>query len=395
MPRYSCGRSRRLRSAPRRRSPGPGAAREPVSSVEVRARSTPAPARMTGRGAGEELDDGPDLLVGGRAVGVRASSSGASSGSARRAGPRAATAAPARAGRRAPAARASPIAARTSSAVVGSAAHLARPPMVPTWSISWNASRPRSAARPGRRREQRRRVLAGGVDPIARFAPPTARVPRQTAGRPVSWPCASAMNAAAPSCRVRSRGCRALERLEQAQERFAGHGEGVPDAGARSASATNRPTGRGPSTRPVVRRGSACRVVDGRRRRPASQSPRPDGALSLRGGRLILRSGRPGWQARLRLARLRRVRRPLLGRLHPRPLAGVGYLGSDSASCGPAPSDVRVPWRSAPSLVAASAQFGRVGRRRSVDRSSGGAASSSVMTTALLRSMWPRRGCQR
>jgi hypothetical protein len=28
----------------------------------------------------------------------------------------------------------------------------------------------------------------------------------------------------------------------------------------------------------------------------------------------------------------------------------------------------------------------------SVDRSSGGAASSSVMTTALLRSMWPRAG---
>ena len=38
--------------------------------------------------------------------------------------------------------------------------------------------------------------------PIARFEPPTARVPRHAAGRPVSWACASAMNDAAPSCRV-------------------------------------------------------------------------------------------------------------------------------------------------------------------------------------------------
>ena len=38
--------------------------------------------------------------------------------------------------------------------------------------------------------------------PIARFEAPTARVPRQAAGRPVSWPWASAMNAAAPSWRV-------------------------------------------------------------------------------------------------------------------------------------------------------------------------------------------------
>ena len=35
--------------------------------------------------------------------------------------------------------------------------------------------------------------------PMARFDPPTARVPRQTAGRPVNCPCASAMNEAAPS----------------------------------------------------------------------------------------------------------------------------------------------------------------------------------------------------
>ena len=35
--------------------------------------------------------------------------------------------------------------------------------------------------------------------PMARFAAPTARVPRQAAGRPVSWPYASAANAAAPS----------------------------------------------------------------------------------------------------------------------------------------------------------------------------------------------------
>ena len=36
--------------------------------------------------------------------------------------------------------------------------------------------------------EHRRRVLAAVWMPIARFAAPTARVPRQAAGRPVSWP---------------------------------------------------------------------------------------------------------------------------------------------------------------------------------------------------------------
>ncbi len=38
--------------------------------------------------------------------------------------------------------------------------------------------------------------------PIAMFAAPTVRVPRTAAGWPVSWPTASAMNAAPPSWRV-------------------------------------------------------------------------------------------------------------------------------------------------------------------------------------------------
>ena len=183
---------------------------------------------------GEELDDGAELLVGrardGRPDRVEPGIVGAS---ARRGGPRPATGGPGRAGRRAPARIASAIAPGTSSTAPGSAAHLASPPRVATWSISWNASRPRY----GRSTWPTRANI--GVEswravwiPMARLAAPTARVPRHTAGRPVSCPWASAMNAAAPSWRVATtRMPAAFERVEQAEEGLAGHGEGVPDAG--------------------------------------------------------------------------------------------------------------------------------------------------------------------
>ncbi len=96
------GRSRSRR--PRRQDATTGTWRSSakrVRSVDVRARRTPAPARMTGRSArGEELDDVADLVVGGardgRAGRRRPRRRRASS---RRAGPREATGGPGRAGR--------------------------------------------------------------------------------------------------------------------------------------------------------------------------------------------------------------------------------------------------------------------------------------------------------
>ncbi len=159
-------------------------------SLEHRARRTPAPARMTGRSAeARKLStarrspaDGASGC--GRTTGARVPSGSArswtSSGIAMSAGPgRPSTAARTAASRVAAAVSASPI----------SPAHLARPPIVLTRSISWNASRPR------RPRSTPPTMTNIGVEsavavwmPMARFAAPTARVPRHAAGRPVSWP---------------------------------------------------------------------------------------------------------------------------------------------------------------------------------------------------------------
>ena len=84
-----------------------------------------------------------------------------------------------------------------------STAWVASRPIEPARSTSWNASRPRTT------RGTWPRSANIGVEsalavwiPMARLDAPTARVARAAAGRPVSWPYASAMNAAPPSWRV-------------------------------------------------------------------------------------------------------------------------------------------------------------------------------------------------
>ena len=114
----------------------------------------------------------------------------------------------------------------------------ARPP---TW-------RDRRASRPGRspgtprgrgpRARPGRSATNIGVEswravwmPMPRFVPPTARVARQTAGRPVSCPCASAMNAAAALVAGRDDADPgAFEGVEEPEERLARYGERVADA---------------------------------------------------------------------------------------------------------------------------------------------------------------------
>ena len=144
----------------------------------------------------------------------------------------------------------------------GSAAHLASPPSVATWSISWNASRP----------EQRALDLADR---------------RRTSASSPGAPCGSRWRGS----RRRRRGSRgrrraagqlavglgherggalvaggddpdpgALEGVEQAEERLARDGEGVADAGRAEASAMKRPTVRGPSATAGSRSGSARRA---------------------------------------------------------------------------------------------------------------------------------------
>ena len=137
----------------------------------------------------------------------------------------------------------------------------------PTWSISWNASRPWNArstwptsANIGRR------VLAGGVDPDGRGWRRRRRgSPRQAAGRPVSWPCASAMNAAPPSWRVATT---RIPASAKASRRPRNDSPGTVKAyrtpAARRASAMNRPT---------VRAGQARARAPVRR--PRAPSPRP------------------------------------------------------------------------------------------------------------------------
>ncbi len=61
--------------------------------------------------------------------------------------------------------------------------------MVPTRSTSWKASRPLTVRStwPTSANIGVESAVAVWI-PIARFAAPTARVPRHAAGRPVSWP---------------------------------------------------------------------------------------------------------------------------------------------------------------------------------------------------------------
>ena len=79
--------------------------------------------------------------------------------------------------------------------------------------------------------------------PIARFAPPTARVPMQTAGRPVSWACASAMNEAAPSCLVATMLMPAASRPSSSPRKLSpGTVNAQRTPARRTASANIRPT---------------------------------------------------------------------------------------------------------------------------------------------------------
>ena len=114
----------------------------------------------------------------------------------------------------------------------------------PTWSASWNASRPSSS------RSTWPTSANIGVEswravwmPIARLAAPTARVPTAAAGRPVSWPWASAMNAAAPSWRVATTRMPAASRPSSRPRKLSpGTVNAYRTPTARRASATNRPT---------------------------------------------------------------------------------------------------------------------------------------------------------
>ena len=262
-------------------------------------------------GRGEELDDRADLLVGRRAAtaGPRGLDAGRRPASARRAGPPGATGGPGPGG--------PPSAWRIASAIDRGDVARACAARRPTWRAR-RASRPgRSPGTPrgrGRRARPGRSTTNIGVEswravwiPMARFAPPTARVPRQTAGRPVSWPWASAMNAAAAFVARRDDpDPGALERVEQPEERLARDGERVADAGraqrvgdepadgpragrrrpararrrvlgsaSASASATGSASASGPARR--ARRfgvGSGVGASAGRPRRAARRAPR-------------------------------------------------------------------------------------------------------------------------
>ena len=91
----------------------------------------------------------------------------------------------------------------TSPGSLASPAHLTIGSKTRTSSISWNASRPRTA-----RRTWPTIAITGAesdcaaCSPMVRLAAPGARPARTSVGRPVSCATASAMNAAAPSWRV-------------------------------------------------------------------------------------------------------------------------------------------------------------------------------------------------
>ena len=83
--------------------------------------------------------------------------------------------------------------------------------------------------------------------PMARLDAPTARVPRHTAGRPVSCPYASAMNAAPPSWRVATTRMPASSSASRTPRNDSpGTVNAMRTPAARRASAMNRPTVRGP-----------------------------------------------------------------------------------------------------------------------------------------------------
>ena len=325
-----------------------------VSSVDVRARRTPAPARITGRRAEARnsmtarSSSSVARATGGLTASSRASSaigsSSRSSASDRSTGP----------GRPPSAWRiASAIAPGTSSTAPGSAAHLARPPRVATWSISWNASRPRYA------RSTWPTIANIGVEscravwiPMARLAAPTARVPRHTAGRPVSCPWASAMNAAAPSWRVATTRMPAPSNASSRPRKDSpGTVKAYRTPADRRASATNRPTVRGPASMTGSR--SAGATASAGRRRIGRRLRRATARRCRRLRRVVAAHG---------ARRSRRRRRSSV----------AGASGHGSGGSGAA----------AGSDAGATASTSVVG-------SSARAASSSVMTTVLLRSVGP------
>ena len=93
--------------------------------------------------------------------------------------------------------------AATSPGSFASAAHFTIGSKVRTRSISWKASRPRTSRRTCPTIAMTGAESANAAcNPIVRFAAPGARPARTSVGRPVSCATASAMNDAAPSCRV-------------------------------------------------------------------------------------------------------------------------------------------------------------------------------------------------
>ena len=349
-----------------------------VSSVDVRARRTPPPARMTGRRAEarnsmtERISSSVARGVGGPgAVEPRVVRHRLVEEVLRRA-----TAGP---GPGRP-----PSAWRMASAdgrrrrrprSRGSAAHLARPPSVATWSISWNASRPRSA------RSTWPTSANIGVEswravwmPMARFA--AADGARPEADRRAAGQLAVRLGHERGGALVARRDDAdpgGLEGVEQAEERLAGHGEGVADAG-RAERVGDEPAD-GPRSG---------------RRRPARLRARSaaSGSTSVVGSARRARRSARGGSARLGASGS-----------WPSARDGPGAAASAVSRSG---SAARL--RSIGGLAGLGSRLGqgRVGARlrarsagssASVGGSSvGGAASSSVMATALLRSMWPVAG---
>ena len=234
-------------------------------------------------GAGEELEDRPDVLRLGpdrrrpRGVELRlgraAPRRGCPRARDRNAGP----------GRPTSAARtASPTSRGTSATAVELDRRARRGRRSSSaWSISWNASRPRNAALDlADEGEHRRRVLAGGVDPDREVGGADGAGPERTRpGRPVSWPWASAMNAAPPSWRVATTRMPAAWRPSSRPRKLSpGTVKAYRTPAARRASAMNRPTVRGPA-------GSAARRFAAARRCGLGSSRRLDAGSTARLGR--------------------------------------------------------------------------------------------------------------
>ena len=210
------------------------------------------------------------------------------------------------------------------SASVSSPAHLARPPIVWTRSTSWNASRPR---RPRSTWPTRTNIAVESAVavwmPMARLDAPTARVPRHAAGRPVSWPYASAAKAAAPSWRVATTRIPAAASASRMPRKLSpATVKAIRTPAARRVAATSSATVVGSGWAAAT--GSGSRVVGPRRgrrprgrRRPA-RAGRPRPGRSGRGLGLGRRLGL-GSQARARARAPTRVRARASGRSRPRP----------------------------------------------------------------------------